>query len=260
MAVSGGPDSMALAALASKAFGRDRLHAFIVDHQLQAAGVTESPQAVKEALKALDIASSVLQIEWPQQQLPSETRLMMESREKRYRALLAACSEQNISVLLTGHNLEDDLVTMFYRISHQSGLDGIAGMKVATTFPYPASNAANCFILRPLLAIPKARLVETCKDLNVSWTHDRSNDNLNFRRNETLQTLIDLQQENEAVSTKALTNMLQFFKKQRSMLFEKGKRRDKVICYSLTLVFSFKYYGFFCNCKPDRGRCNFDLE
>jgi tRNA(Ile)-lysidine synthase len=218
---------MALAALASKAFGKEKVHAFIVDHQLQAVGVSESPETVCEGLRGLGIDSSVLKIEWPVQ-LPSESRLMMESREKRYRALLDACNEQSISVLLTGHNLEDDLVTMFYRISHQSGLDGIAGMKAATNFPFPSSNAANCFILRPLLEIPKVRLIETCRSLNVPWTHDRSNDNLNFRRNETLEALIDLQQENESISTEALVEMLGFFKKQRKLLFDKGKLRYSV--------------------------------
>ena len=233
IAVSGGPDSMALAALASKAFGKERVHAFIVDHQLESAGVTESPGKVCDTLRELGIASSVLKLEWPVQ-LPNETRLMIESREKRYRALLDACNEEGISVLLTGHNLEDDLVTMFYRISHQSGLDGIAGMKAATNFPFPAPNAANCFILRPLLEIPKARLVETCRSLNVPWTHDQSNDNLNFRRNETLEALIKLQSENEAISTEALSEMLGFFKRQRKFLFDKGKRSAMSLFLALT--------------------------
>lgn len=224
IAVSGGPDSMALAGLALKAFGRERIYAFIVDHQMQSLGVTESPETVQSALRTLGIESSVLRINWPHQQLPTESRLMMEARERRYRALLNACNDKHISVLLTGHNLEDDLVTMFYRISHQSGLDGIAGMKAAANFPFHDINSGNCFVLRPLLDVPKARLVETCKSLNIPWTHDKSNDNLNFRRNETLAALISLQEGNPAITTASLQEMLQFFKKQRQLLFEKGTR------------------------------------
>lgn len=224
IAVSGGPDSMALAVLAKEALGADRVHALIVDHRMQKEGVSEDPERVISLLKERGFKScSVLPIEWPANQTPSEAKLMMQAREERYRVLLEACQKNSLQLLLTGHNLEDDLVTMFYRIAHLSGLDGIAGMKSATNFPFPAPNSASCFILRPFLSVPKARLVETCRQSGVQWHADTSNDNLNFRRNECLQALIDLQKDNESLTTDALSGMLQFFKRQRQHLHEKGK-------------------------------------
>lgn len=229
LAVSGGPDSMALAVLAKEALGADRVHALVVDHGMQKKGVSEDPQVVVSLLKEQGLEScSVLPIRWSQP--PTEAKLMMQAREERYRVLLEACQRESLSLLLTGHNLEDDLVTMFYRIAHLSGLDGIAGMKAATNFPFPAPNSASCFILRPLLSVPKARLVETCRVAGVRWQTDASNDNLNFRRNECLRALIELQRDNEALSTDALSQMLSFFKRQRQHLQEKGN--DALYVYS----------------------------
>lgn len=219
---------MALVGLAVKALGPERVHAFIVDHGLQQLGVSEDSQSVLTALQGMGIKSTVLGMNW-HGSLPTESKLMMQAREGRYRLLLDACNRNACSLLLTGHNLEDDIVTMFYRISRMSGLDGLAGMKLATNFPFPSPHSGNCFILRPLLTVPKASLVETCRSLGIKWSEDTSNDNINFRRNEALQSLIELQAENDKISTEALTQMLGFFKRQRQVLHEKSKHLTSCI-------------------------------
>lgn len=226
LAISGGSDSMALAALASEHLGRDRVIGLIVDHQLQGFGVSEDHSIVKENLEKLGIQSSVLKLSWEDQFAGQQSlipgKLMMKSREKRYKALFDACKSGNIPILLTGHNLEDDIVTMFYRISRMSGLDGLAGMKKVSTFPFAAPNSDSTFILRPFLTVPKSRLITTCMDRGINWTHDKSNDDLSFRRNECLQTLIQLQQENPNISMDSLTRMLESFKGHREYIHQKG--------------------------------------
>ena len=223
LAVSGGPDSMALAALAAEAIGRDRLIALVVDHQLNEFGVSEDSSKTQSALNAIGIASEILTLNWhktPRFLDNVKGRLVMEARDHRYRALFDACKRHNSSFLLTGHNLEDDIVTMFYRMSRLSGLDGIAGMKSVSTFPFAADGTDSCFLVRPLLPVPKSRLLQTCQDRHVSWIHDLSNDDLNYRRNETLQSLSQLQSENPKITTEALQRMLSNFKKHRSFVHQ----------------------------------------
>lgn len=224
---------MALAALACETLGKDRITGFIVDHQMQKFGVSENTEKVQENLLKLGIRSDVLKLNWNDQS-PEELsippgRLMMQSRENRYRSLFDACKKKDIPLLLTGHNLEDDIITMFYRISRMSGLDGLAGMKQATTFPFAAQDSDSTFILRPLLPVPKHRLINTCIERGISWTEDRSNDDLGFRRNECLQALIELQNENENINTESLTKMLESYKGHRSFIHQKGKRSTKGI-------------------------------
>lgn len=225
LAVSGGPDSMALAALASELFGKDRLTGLIVDHQLQDFGVTENTALVQERLHKLGIPSSVIKLQYDTTINAKDAvsgKLMSITRDMRYRALLDECKRYNSQLLLTGHNLEDDIVTMFYRISRMSGLDGLGGMKKVSIFPFASESAESCFIMRPFLEIPKARLINTCIDRGVSWTQDESNNDLSFKRNECLQALIDLQKEKENVNLDSLKLMLDSFKKHRVFIHEKG--------------------------------------
>lgn len=228
LAISGGSDSMALAALATECLGSNRLVGLIVDHQLQDFGVTENPGKVKEQVEKLGIKSRILKLSWNNQvseqvsMIPG--KLMLRSRENRYRVLFDECKKNNIPLLLTGHNLEDDIVTMFYRISRMSGLDGLAGMKSASTFPFPAPGSDSIFILRPFLNVPKHQLISTCTERGIEWTHDQSNDDTSFRRNECLQSLIEIQSENPAISTESLVKLLHSFKRHRAYVHHKGIR------------------------------------
>lgn len=226
LAISGGSDSMALAALASESLGNDRITGFIVDHQLHQYGIMENPETVQKNLSNLGIRSNVLKLNWtgmnPDELSIPFGKIMLKSRENRYRALFDACKKDNISLLLTGHNLEDDIVTMFYRISRMSGIDGLGGMKKVTTFPFAAPDSDSTFILRPFLSVPKTRLINTCLERKISWTEDQSNYDLSFRRNECLQALIDLQHENKNISTDLLVKMLETYKGHRSFINQKG--------------------------------------
>lgn len=226
LAISGGSDSMALAALASEHLGRDRVLGLIVDHQLQKFGINEEPNKVQENLDKLGIQSNILKLSWDDQFSGHNSlipgKLMIKSREMRYKILFNVCKNSGIPLLLTGHNLEDDIVTMFYRISRMSGLDGMAGMKKASTFPFAAPDSDSTFILRPLLTVPKSRLINTCLNRGMNWTYDKSNDDLSFRRNECLQALVDLQQDNPKISIEALERMLNSFKGHREYIHQNG--------------------------------------
>lgn len=228
LAISGGSDSMALAALAAEHLGTDRITGLIIDHQLKDFGVTENPEIVQENVGKLGIQSRIIKLSWGNQSSHSSPiipgKIMIQSRERRYCALFDECKRNNIPLLLTGHNLEDDIVTMFYRISRMSGLDGLAGMKNACTFPFPAPGSDSLFILRPFLTVPKHQLINTCLERGIIWTHDQSNDDLSFRRNECLRALLELQAENPAITTESLVKLLNSFKGHRSYIHQKGNK------------------------------------
>ena len=194
LAISGGPDSMALGFLAGKLFGPQNVAAFTIDHGLQEHRVNETPELTQERIKTeFGIDCDILRLDWNgvgSGSAISIGKLMSESRDKRYEVLHNACQVKGIPLLLTAHNQDDDIVTMLHRIAHMSGIEGIAGMRPITAFPSPLCDQVK--LGRPLLAVPKSELRQTCILNNISWAEDSSNSDLRFRRNAIFASFNDL--------------------------------------------------------------------
>ena len=215
MALSGGPDSVALCALLNKLYPKNRIFGLFVNHNLDSRGVTESDKLVERLFDLFGtllrcmlrlifyvylagIEGKVLGMQWGTNELAQLTKgqLQERARQKRYQLMLEACNSIGARVLLTGHNQDDDLVTMLYRLNHGSGIDGMAGMKLINPFPvvHPQSDAH--FVGHPLLGIPKERLWQTCVELGVPLNADQSNNDMEYQRNVILRALEKMQAAN----------------------------------------------------------------
>lgn len=172
-AVSGGPDSLALAWLLQSwlAARGGCLLALIVDHRLRPESAEESA-TVAARLKALGIASRVLV--WSDG-LGVSTGSQAAAREVRYRLLGEACKKAGILHLALGHHRDDQVETLLQRADSGSGPDGLAAM--------PAISELTDFrLLRPFLAQPKARLVATCRAAGLAFVEDPSNHDVRYAR------------------------------------------------------------------------------
>ena len=172
VAVSGGPDSMALALLAA-AWARERGGAvlgLVVDHGLR-------PDSTPEALQTCawlgrrGIAARLLTWTGPK----PATGIQNQAREARHELLLGACRAEAILHLLLGHQREDQAETVALRAAAGSGAQGLAGMAAVR-------EVADLRLLRPLLAVPKARLVATLAAAGQPWLRDPSNRSARFAR------------------------------------------------------------------------------
>lgn len=88
--------------------------------------------------------------------------------------------------IVMAHTLEDQVETFLMRLARGSGLEGLGGMRprdqawrVATP---ERPRQLGCDILRPLLGIPKARLVATLQAYGARWVEDPSNEDQRFER------------------------------------------------------------------------------
>jgi tRNA(Ile)-lysidine synthase len=174
IAVSGGPDSMALAFCVKR--WRDRnpnteTLALIVDHGLRKESAYEAAQT-KNHLAQLGINAEILS--W-QHETPVVTKLHATARKARYRLLAEACRRHNISDLLLGHQRDDQAETILMRFAKGSGIDGLGGMSMR-------SEVEETRILRPFLSIPRARLIATCNAAKISFVTDASNASEKFAR------------------------------------------------------------------------------
>lgn len=172
LAVSGGPDSMALA-LCAQAWGvvqNVRLVAFTVDHALRAESAAEATQ-VHDWLQARGLEHHILRWEHP----PVLQAVQLQARNARYALLTAACHAHNINHLALGHQLEDQAETVLLRFAKGSGIDGLGAMR-------PVTAGDDITLLRPLLDVPKARLIATCDAAKQAFISDPSNHKPHFAR------------------------------------------------------------------------------
>ena len=172
VAVSGGRDSLCLALLAHAwATARGgRIVALIVDHGLRAEAAAEAA-ATGDLLEQHGIASEVLR--WTGAKPAGG--LQEAARVARYRLLFAACRRHDILHLLVAHHADDQAETVTMRAARGSGPDGLAGMAALIERP-------EARLLRPLLAVPRARLTASLLASGVRWIDDPSNADPRFER------------------------------------------------------------------------------
>lgn len=170
VAVSGGPDSMALAFLSAKTVGAKNLLALIVEHGLRDESAREAA-AVAQNLRALGIETEILP--WTHDEVKS--RVHVRARDARYGLLIEACKRRGIDTLLIAHHADDQAETVLMRFAKGSGIDGLAGME-------PVTVVEGVRLVRPLLAVPKARLIATCEANGVPFVIDPSNATAKYAR------------------------------------------------------------------------------
>ena len=172
VAVSGGPDSLALVAL-TKAYNfctKVKFYYVLVDHNIRK-GSCQEAHKVKQLLKKKDIN---LKIFFNKKKIIKN--IQAEARNARYEALISYCKKYKANVLLTAHNLEDQVETFFIRLSRGSGLRGLSSMK-----PFSKINS-QVNLYRPLLDIKKNFLIKISKNTFGKYFKDPSNTNKKYLR------------------------------------------------------------------------------
>jgi len=172
VAVSGGPDSLALAFLAKiySIINKLAIKFFIVDHKLRKESSLEAKK-VKKLLKGLNIDSEILS--WNGKK--PKKNIQSIARKKRYELLFLKCKKYKINNLLLGHHLDDLYENFFIRIVRGSGLKGLASLNKTNQI-----NKIN--LIRPLLAFDKSDLIFISKYVFNFYVSDPSNNDFKYTR------------------------------------------------------------------------------
>ncbi len=184
IAVSGGPDSMALLRLAhewSKSRIRPRIVAATVDHRLRPESADEAHQ-VGNWCAQLDVPHAVL--DWAGEK--PEARLQERARDARYGLLEDYARTAGCDTLFTAHHAGDQAETVLFRLTRGSGLRGLAGMA-------KSGLRGELRHGRPFLDWSKEELVTVCEALGQPFFRDPSNDNPRFARIRVRQMLVELE-------------------------------------------------------------------
>ena len=164
VAVSGGPDSMALLAMAAHAFS-GRVEAATVDHGLRPESAEEAAM-VGQWCHGNGVAHAVLH-----PITPPTGNVQQWARTQRYAALEQWRTDRGIDWIFTAHHADDQLETVLMRLNRGAGVNGLAGIR-----------ARQGRILRPLLGVRRAQLFDYAGERGIPFVNDPSNIDPRFDR------------------------------------------------------------------------------
>ena len=205
VAVSGGPDSLALLLLAHAA-RPGRIHAATVDHGLRAESAEEA-RFVAAICAHRDIPHDIL----PKPGVPLAGG-QAAARDFRYARLDRWCADHRLPVLLTGHHANDQAETVLMRLARGSGVAGLSGIRAVRPrryenllYPHPLMQdhprlpfslrhlrvgipqasrmqSHNYSVVRPLLGFRKQTLAAFLRNAGIVAVDDPSNASQNYDR------------------------------------------------------------------------------
>jgi tRNA(Ile)-lysidine synthase len=174
LAVSGGPDSIALMWLAARwrsALTRGpRLVAVTVDHGLRPEAAREARE-VKRLARTLDLPHRTMR--WTG--VKPKTGLPAAARAARYHLLARAAKASGATHILTAHTRDDQAETLLMRLLRGSGIAGLAAMA-------RESERDGVLLARPFLHVSKSQLIATLKKAKLGFADDPTNHDTNFTR------------------------------------------------------------------------------
>lgn len=174
LAVSGGPDSMAMLTLAI-AGGIEGLHVATVDHRLRADAAAEAAM-VADHCRSLGVPHATLT---PAEPIAGAS-LQAAARRARYALLTDHARALGVDAIATAHHVDDQAETFLMRAARGSGIAGLAGVRARAT-------VEGVTVVRPLLEWRRAELRAIVRRADVPFVddpsnHDPAHDRTRFRR------------------------------------------------------------------------------
>ncbi len=170
VAVSGGPDSVALLA-ALHAIGTTPLIAAHINHHLRGS------ESDADATFVENLATQYcLPFRADNAPIPHGASIEATARQLRYEKLLVIAKAANVSTIATAHTLDDQAETVVMRLLRGTGLTGLGGIP-------PVRRWRGIRIIRPLLAVRRNVVMDFLNVAGLTYRTDASNVDLRFTRN-----------------------------------------------------------------------------
>jgi tRNA(Ile)-lysidine synthase len=183
VALSGGPDSLALAAATAFEAARAgiRAGAVVVDHGLQSGS---ADVAARVANKARSLGLDPVLVHTAV--VDSAGGPEAAARIARYAALDEAAGETGAVLVLLGHTLDDQAETVLLGLARGSGPTSLHGMSPMT------SSGSGVEYARPLLGIRRSSTLQFCEDSGLEPWIDPQNTDPSFARVRVRETVLPL--------------------------------------------------------------------
>ena len=171
VAVSYGPDSMALLHHLNKFYSKNKIICAHVHHNHRKESDCEA-KMLEEYCKNNNIIFEMMKIK----NYKNDKFTEVEAREKRYKYFEELLKKYNSKYLFTAHHGDDLIETVLMKIVRGSTLKGYSGINLV-------SQRDNYFIVRPLLYMTKDQILSYCSENNINYAVDKSNNDIVYTRN-----------------------------------------------------------------------------
>jgi tRNA(Ile)-lysidine synthase len=175
LAVSGGPDSLALAAAMSE-LNVPTITIGHFNHQLRGADSDGDEAFVQSFAAEANLPFVVGHAAVAEEARDSRTNIEDAARTARYRWLAETARQFGAAWIATGHTADDQAETILHHFLRGTGIRGLAGM------PEVRELEAGVSLIRPMLALRRSDVVDYLAERNLAPRHDATNDDTNRTR------------------------------------------------------------------------------
>ncbi len=174
LAVSGGPDSMAMLYWYTQEKPEFPLYVAHVHHGLRPESDQEET-LVTEYCKKYSLPCFVFHAHVKDEMEKGET-VESAARRIRYEFFHSLAKTTGASHLATAHTADDQCETVLLHLLHGAGPKGLCGIS-------PKRREGRLTLIRPLLESTKEEILQYCAEEQVPYAWDQSNDDLTYTRN-----------------------------------------------------------------------------
>ncbi len=193
LALSGGADSCALLHMLAVYCQRNGtpLSLAHVDHGIRGEESMRDREFCRALAEKYSLPFYLHIVNIPKLAHENGTGLEEEARRVRYAFFTSVMKEQNIPILVTAHHADDNAETMLFRLARGTSASGLCGIP-------SVRDCEGGKVVRPLLHMTKAEILGYCKENDLAFMTDSTNESLNYARNRIRHTVLPaLQKINE---------------------------------------------------------------
>ena len=187
VAVSGGPDSLALLQLLYDLKEQFALHLEVahLQHGIRGEEADGDARFVRELAERLALPVHIREVSIPYLRAAvGKGNLEELARQERYRFFAEVAEQRNLNKIATAHTQDDQAETVLMWLLRGAGRKGLGGMAPHQTVNVRGAESSNGIaIIRPLLGIAKGELLEFLAQKNLGYRLDRSNEDTAYLRN-----------------------------------------------------------------------------
>jgi tRNA(Ile)-lysidine synthase len=199
---SGGADSSALLHMLS-IYARENgatVYAAHVNHGIRGAEADRDERFCKELAQRLGVRFSSLRIDVPAIAKNTGESIETAARRERYEYFDRLMHENNIKLLATAHNADDNLETVIFNIARGSALGGVCGIPDKR----PCKHGT---VIRPILGMEKSEIIAYCKDNGLDFVTDSTNTDTDYTRNKIRAQIIPVMRQINSGAVKNASRM-----------------------------------------------------
>jgi tRNA(Ile)-lysidine synthase len=201
IALSGGPDSMAMLHFFLKSKYADKIIAAHLNHSIRKEADSEE-EFIKLYCKKNKIKLITEKKDIPLLSKKNKKSLEDIARKERYDFLYKTAKKNNCEVICTAHHLDDNIETFFLNLIRGIKLNGLKGIPIVRKHK-------DIIIFRPMLSVSKREILSYLKENKIKFRKDKSNEDVAYTRNWIRKKLIPLLERKQPQIKKHLLEMIE---------------------------------------------------